>query len=132
MSVSSTIEKAHSIWVNHLKDNWFVYFLGTLAVIVTNMMQVIWTRGLGWIIDFFSGDPFPNWFVGKNGEATFTNIFLVLFASRIFLFVGRWGWRVTLARQTHYAAAKLRRNVFESSRFFPRRDLDKKFKKDFL
>lgn len=101
-------------------------------MVLTNMMQVIWTRGLGWIIDFFSGDPFPDFFVKGTKQETFTNIFIVLFFSRLFLFVGRWGWRVTLARQTHFAAAKLRRGIFEASRFFPRRDLDKKFTKGLL
>lgn len=132
MSSRSHTQHAHSIWIKHLKENWFIYFLGTLAVVTTNIMQVTWTRGLGWVIDFFSGDKFPDWFVGENREATFLNIFFVLLASRLFLFVGRWGWRVTLARQTHYAAANLRRWVFESSRFFPRRDLDQKYTKGLL
>ena len=132
MSSHLPSEKAHSIWLDHLRDNWGVYALGTLAVIVTNVTQVLWTRGLGWIIYFFSGDNFPKIFEGGTKEDTFKNIFIVLFISRIFLFLGRWGWRMTLARQTHFAAANLRRGIFEASRFFPRRDLDKKYTKGLL
>lgn len=132
MSSYEPSRKAYSIWLNHLKNNWFVYFLGTLSVVTTNLMQVTWTRGLGWIIDFFSGDKFPDILKGDSQEETFTKIFIVLFISRIALFIGRWGWRITLARQTHYAAADLRRGIFKASRFFPRRDLDKKFTKGLL
>jgi ATP-binding cassette subfamily B multidrug efflux pump len=132
MSSQDTIKKAHSIWKNHLRSNWSSYALGTVAVITTNIMQVIWTRGLGWIIDFFSGDPYPAFFqVGTTSE-NFNKLFIILFVSRIFLFLGRWGWRVTLARQTHFASANLRRDIFKNSRFFPKRDLDKTFTKGLL
>lgn len=132
MSSNNPSKKAHSIWLNHLRDNWLMYLLGTLSVVITNFMQVTWTRGLGWIIDFFSKEPIPEFFVKENKDDTFLTIFVVLFISRIFLFLGRWGWRVTLARQTHYAAAKLRRGIFKASRFFPRRDLDMKYTKGLL
>ncbi len=132
MSAPNTTEKAHSIWINHLKANWSSYALGTLAVITTNITQVLWTRGLGWIIDFFSGDPYPDFFQVGTKTENFQKLFIILFVSRIFLFIGRWGWRVTLARQTHFASANLRRDIFKNSRFFPRRDLDKKFTKGLL
>jgi len=132
MSSRTHQSKAHSIWLKHLKDNWGIYVLGTFSVIITNLMQVTWTRGLGWIIDFFSGDPYPEFFQNSDKNKTFLHIFLVLFFSRVFLFIGRWGWRMTLARQTHYAAANLRRWIFNSSRFFPRKDLDTKYTKGLL
>lgn len=132
MSAQNTSKKAHLIWKNHLLENWGVYALGTLAVITTNFMQVIWTRGLGWIIDFFSGDAYPAFFQVGSKTENFHKLFIVLFISRIFLFIGRWGWRVTLARQTHFASAILRRAIFKASRYFPRRDLDKTFTKGLL
>ncbi|MBY0415431.1 MAG: ABC transporter ATP-binding protein/permease, partial [Bdellovibrionales bacterium] len=44
----------------------------------------------------------------------------------------RFMWRITLGRQTHYAAADLRRDVWEHVRYFKKSDLDRKFTKGVL
>lgn len=123
---------SRSLWKSYLLEHWPIYLLGTLAVLVTNICQVLVTRNLGWILDFFSGVQIPAFFNRWNREETFMVLFLILLLSRIFLFIGRWGWRMTLARMTHYAAAMMRSKIWDAVRFFKRDDLDRDFSKGML
>ena len=106
-----------------------MYLLGTFMVFFTNVFQVLSTRIIGWIIDFFSGDSFPAFFTKENQLDTFYTLFLYMFACRILITIGRMGWRVTIARQTHMASAMLRKKIWENARFFKKTDLVTKFSK---
>lgn len=106
-----------------------IYFIGALTVLVTNFMQVIVTRSLGWVLDFFTGKPvvlLPGFW---EREETFLSLFLIFFIGRILLTMGRFGWRVTLARQTHVAAAHMRRLLWRHARYFPKVAIDRIYTK---
>lgn len=124
--------KAHTIWKKYLKENWFKYFLGALSVLLTNLMQVIAPKNIGWIVDFFTNKEIPSIFVGRDRIETFYILFGVLVASRLLINVFRFMWRITLGRQTHYACGMLRRDVWEHVRYFKKEDLNTKYTKGVL
>lgn len=125
-------DHAYFIWKSFLKDRWMIYTLGALSVLLTNLMQILAPKNIGWIVDFFAKKPIPDFLVGKNDQETFLILFAILAVSRILINIFRFMWRITLGRQTHYAAADLRRDVWEHVRYFKKEDLDRKFTKGVL
>lgn len=123
---------AKFIWKTYLKDRSGIYILGALSVLLTNLMQVLAPKNIGWIVDFMAKRPIPPWLVGANEHATFINLFLILAISRVLINIFRFMWRITLGRQTHYACAMLRRDVWQHVRFFKKNDLDQKFTRGVL
>lgn len=128
MSKSADISSI-DIWKNYLLNNKTMYLIGTLMVLLTNICQVLTTRIIGWIIDFFSGDQFPSFFSKVTKIETFYYFFGCMLLCRVFVTLGRMGWRVTLARQTHMASAMLRKRIWENARYFKKRDLVTDFSK---
>jgi len=125
-------QQALSIWKNFLMSRWPRYSLGALAVLLTNLMQILAPKNIGWIVDFFTDKPIPNIFHAATKEQIFFKLFLTLLLSRVFINVFRFMWRITLGRQTHHACGVLRREVWEHARYFSKSDLDKKFTKGVL
>jgi ATP-binding cassette, subfamily B, multidrug efflux pump len=123
---------ARKLWSDFLWKNKWVYLLGTSMVMLTNAMQVFSTRLMGWILDFFTGQNIPQVLNSITKWDTFYKLFWLLLISRIFTTIGRWGWRITLARQTHRASSMLRTKIWDNVRFFPREDLDKFYTKGVL
>ena len=120
------------IWKSFLKDRWGIYCLGAFSVLLTNLMQVLAPKNIGWIVDFFAGRAIPEILTGNTQKETFLTLFLVLAVSRVLINIFRFMWRITLGRQTHYAAAELKREVWEHVRFLKKEDLDRKFTKGVL
>lgn len=125
-------DHAFFIWKSFLKDRWPIYTLGAIAVLLTNLMQILAPKNIGWIVDFFAKKPLPDFVTGADDKETFLILFLILAVSRVLINVFRFMWRITLGRQTHYAASDLRRDVWEHVRFFKKEDLDRKFTKGML
>jgi ATP-binding cassette subfamily B protein len=123
---------AIKIWKDFLKSRKEKYIFGVFFVFLTNLMQILAPKNIGWIVDFFANKPIPNLLTGKNNQETFLILFIVLVCSRVFINLFRFCWRITLGRQTHYAAAELRRDVWEHARFFSKDDLERKFTKGLL
>ena len=107
-------DHAFFIWKSFLKDRWGVYTLGAVSVLLTNLMQILAPKNIGWIVDFFAKKPVPEILTGSSDKETFLILFLVLALSRILINIFRFMWRITLGRQTHYAAADLRRDVWDN------------------
>lgn len=123
---------AKYIWKTYLADRWIIYSWGAFSVLLTNLMQVLAPKNIGWIVDFMTKKPIPKILTGSTDHQTFLNLFLVLVISRIMINVFRFMWRITLGRQTHYAAGMLRRDVWDHVRYFKKADLDRKFTKGVL
>ncbi len=123
---------AKKIWKSFLADRWLIYSWGAFSVLLTNLMQVLAPKNIGWIVDFMTKKPIPQILTGKNDEQTFLLLFFVLVASRIFINIFRFMWRITLGRQTHYACGMLKRDVWEHVRFFKKADLERRFTKGVL
>jgi ATP-binding cassette subfamily B protein len=120
------------IWKNYLRDRWGIYFWGAVSVLMTNLMQVLAPKNIGWIVDFMTKKPIPKILTGNNDHQTFIRLFLLLVLSRIIINIFRFAWRITLARQTHYACGMLRREVWNNVRYFKKKDLEQHFTKGVL
>lgn len=123
---------AKFIWKTYIKDRWVIYSYGVFSVLITNFMQVLAPKNIGWIIDFMTKRPIPKLLTGRTDQKTFLILFIVLVSSRIIINVFRFMWRITLGRQTHYACGMLKRDVWEHVRYFKKTDLDRKFTKGLL
>lgn len=130
--VEKTLTSPLFIWKKFLKENKLMYLIGTVMVLLTNVCQVFTTRIIGWVIDFFNHDAIPDFFKQSTLNQTFYTLFFSLLICRILITIGRMGWRVTLARQTHMASAMLRKKIWENARFFKKRDLVTGFTKGSL
>lgn len=142
MSASQSLEEnsnhkyfyreAQKEWFRFLKTDKAIYSLGIFFVLLTAFLQVMATRIVGWVLDFFTADELPAFFQRADKEATFMWIFSVLVISRFALFIARVGWRMTLARQTHKASSVLKTNLWDNVRFFRHEDLVRRFTKGVL
>lgn len=125
-------DHAKFIWKNFLADRWFIYSLGAFSVLLTNLMQVLAPKNIGWIVDFMTKKPIPEVLTGSTDHETFIRLFLVLAVSRVLINIFRFMWRITLGRQTHYGCGMLRRNIWDHVRFFKKKDLERRFTKGVL
>jgi ATP-binding cassette subfamily B multidrug efflux pump len=125
-------EHAVIIWKSFIKDRWPIYLLGAVSVLLTNLMQILAPKNIGWIVDFFAKKPVPTFLTGETSEQTFLKLFIVLAVSRVLINIFRFMWRITLGRQTHYACGMLRRDMWDHVRYFKKDDLDRKFTKGLL
>jgi ATP-binding cassette, subfamily B, multidrug efflux pump len=123
---------ARRLWTTFIWKNKLVYFIGIMMVMLTNAMQVFSTRLIGWILDFFTKQEIPQILQEASKWDTFYKLFWLLLTSRMIITIGRWGWRITLARQTHRASSMLRANIWDNVRFFHKHDLDKNYTKGVL
>ena len=119
-------------WWSYLRANPLPYLLGLISVIVCNICQVYFARALGHTIDFFSSNPIPTWATYSNKSSTFTFLFLSILIARFILMLGRMGWRITLARQTHASGAMMKRDIWSNARYFSSDDLVDKYPKGVL
>lgn len=123
---------AKHIWKTYLRDRWVIYTWGAISVLLTNLMQVLAPKNIGWIIDFMTKKPIPAFLTGKTDKETFLILFGVLAVSRVAINIFRFMWRITLGRQTHYACGMLKRDVWDHARYFKKEDLERKFTKGVL
>lgn len=120
---------AYAFWRVFVGKRSGMYLLGLASVLLTNFMQVLSSRSLGWTLDFFTKDELPQWLVGTSPESTLYRLIFLLVVIRICVFIGRWGWRMTFARQTHFASAELKRKIWSHARHFGEHDLQTVFTK---
>jgi ATP-binding cassette subfamily B multidrug efflux pump len=119
-------------WSSYLLEHKSIYITGALFVLATASLQVLATRSVGWVIDFFAAKPIPDFLEFSNRSQTFYGLCFLLFGTRAFLFLARVGWRLTIARQTHKASSGLKEDLWDSVRFFSQSDLMRKFTKGVL
>lgn len=120
------------LWSNYIKRRWKVYLIGLFSVVLCNLMQVLGTRNMGWVVDFFTKSSIPAMLVQDSEEETFFVLFLVMLCSRVLLTIGRFGWRIFIARQTHISGPLLKTKIWEHVRYFKKNDLMKEFTKGSL
>jgi ATP-binding cassette, subfamily B, multidrug efflux pump len=115
------------LWRRHILAHPVAYLSGIVTLIITAIAQVAHPRLLGYAIDHFNGSSIPALLTLDSREESFLLIFAIYFCSHLALLLGRIGWRVTLARQTHVAGNWLRGMVWLHARHFPRHLLDSKY-----
>jgi len=130
--MSGQVLAARRFYFKYILGRWWIYLIGIFSVLITNAMQVYSTRLVGWVIDFFNAVDLPAHLLGSDRRQTFINLFIFLLGSRLLLMISRWAWRASLGRQSHYAGGELKTKIWDHVRFFPRKDLDRKFTKGIL
>lgn len=126
------LKAAKDHWKSFIKKHWVIYALGVFFVMTTGMLQVVVTRLMGWVLDFFTKDELPAFFIKESEYDTFLALFFFLLGARFLLFFSRVGWRITMARQTHIASSELKASVWDNVRFFRSVDLVRRFTKGVL
>lgn len=129
----------YSILIDYIRKNKLVYSLGFFSVIVCNVFQVYSANAMGQLIDFFSdhtkGLDFFLFFTNRRDFST-NELFLIVFysilISKIILTFARFGWRISLARQTHLVSGVLKNEIWEKARYFKYSDLYEKYSKGVL
>lgn len=124
--------RARGLWFSYLKRNKRFYIFGAATVFITNAMQVFTTRGIGLVIDFFTGKSLPALLTTARREDQFLFLFASMVLGYFILMLGRMGWRLTLARQTHLANRELKEEIWNSVRYFRKDDLDSTWTKGVL
>ena len=110
---------SRNLWWEFVKKDWKIYSLGALSVFFCGSLQVLLPFLLGQGIDLIQGEAVRPIFQKSSKESTFQFLFLLFFLANVFLMMGRWCWRVTLARMTHYAGSLLRGKIWERACYFP-------------
>ena len=123
---------AYRLWFDFIVRNKWKYILGFGSIILTSVMQVLGSRSLGWTLDFFTEDSLPVWLSGSDQQSSFIRLLVFLLAIRLFLLLGRWVWRLTFARQTHYAASELKSKIWTYGSKLRARDLQSTFTKGLM
>lgn len=125
-------QRARALWFSYMKRHKGLYVFGAATVLLTNAMQVFTTRGIGLIIDFFTGRELPQFLTTSVKSDQFVFLFCSMIAGYFLLMIGRMGWRLTLARQTHVANRELKEEIWNSVRYFRKDELDSTWTKGVL
>ncbi len=108
-----------SLWYKQVLSRWHIYFWGCLAVLTTNLIEVALPKLLQFIIDHLDGRTL------SIGEYSLQELFIGYFVLLCFLAIMRYFWRITLARESHWAASTLKSSLWDRIRFFPQDRLDR-------
>lgn len=137
--MNSATTNKYKILLDYIRKNKLVYALGFISVIVCNIFQVYSANAMGHVIDFFSdhskGLDFFLFFTDRRDfsvQELFSIIFFSVLISKIILTFARFGWRISLARQTHLVSGVLKNEIWEKARFFKYSDLYEKYSKGVL
>jgi ATP-binding cassette, subfamily B, multidrug efflux pump len=119
--------KRVNIHFKYIKDHWKTYTFGFVAVVFTDLCQVLATRVLGLLIDLIQGVSIPQFLTKGNLKESYFFLFIIFLLCEVGPILGRWGWRITLGRQTHKASYFLRDKIWYKVRHFKWRDLVSKY-----
>jgi len=99
-------DSSYSIWVKHFKLKFPVYITGFLAVIITNLTQVLTPKFIQWELDLL-----------KEGTHS-TQLIFFLVLTYVVQALFRALWRLCLGQQSHIVCAALKNHIWEKSKFF--------------
>lgn len=122
----------HPSVIDFISRRKLIYLIGVFSIVLCNFSQVYFARAIGFITDFLSKGHFPKLPFTIRQEDQFLFLFLTIVISRVFLLLGRFGWRISLARQSHNATGFMRKDIWENARFFSAKDLTTKYPKGVL
>lgn len=127
-STDSSVSALRVLW-NQYSENPVIYSLGIFSVILTDFTEVAMPQIVKRAIDFFSNSDAVLNIASGSGQtekwSAYTQIFWTLMSLFAIQFFGRVFWRLYLAQQTHYVAAKLKSRLWSHTRWLPRFKLDR-------
>tara|TARA_Y100001954_G_scaffold146020_1_gene155427 strand:+ start:8995 stop:10671 length:1677 start_codon:yes stop_codon:yes gene_type:complete len=111
--------RTQTIWWTFVKKDWLIYVIGAFCVLFCGGLQVLLPYILGQGIDLMKGLPTTSFLQSLTKEKAFSLLFFSFLTGQFLLAIGRWGWRLTLARMTHYAGSHLREQIWKKACYFP-------------
>ena len=117
---------AGSLLRQTLRQRWALYGLGALAVFVTSVSEALIPKFTQWSIEVITAAvagtaprPLPGVFAAASPKAILARLAVHLLLLLGVGFLGRFGWRQLLARQTHDAGRSLKLRFWDSLRDLP-------------
>lgn len=107
-------EGSKRLWRRHITKLWWVYGGGLLAVVGTNITEALVPKVIQLTLDEALG--------GARGLMRF---FYALLGVLVFQAICRFCWRITLAQQTHFVAARMKSQLWNRARFLPKERLER-------
>lgn len=119
--------------LRHFKERFFVYLFGTLFLIGTNLTEVIIPKIIQYLIDILNQKAVPPMIEGiapsilpiRSPEEAIYILFYFLVFFYFLQLITRFGWRLTLGKETHIASAWLKSFIWNRTRYFPLLDFQK-------
>lgn len=93
-------------YASNLKAHWRSYALGTMAMLVTSISEVLMPKFIQWALDLLSQKDItrvPKLLQSDSLSSTLNVLTIVFIGSLTAGWMGRIGWRQLLARRTHVA-----------------------------
>ncbi|MGE0174801.1 MAG: ABC transporter ATP-binding protein [Oligoflexales bacterium] len=113
--------KARALFAQYIIRNWQVYIWGGFFVFITNSSEILIPKFIQWSLDFLSfpdkSTLVPSFFVSSDKVQTLGNILLGMVAALFVAYIGRIGWRQTLARASHNAGYELKSKFWDALRY---------------
>ncbi len=111
----------------HLSKRWWIYLVGALAVIVTNITEILVPKCVQWSIDLARGGAIPELFRGSDARESFEYVFIALCFIFVAQALSRRYWRLTLGIESMRVGATLRSALWERSLLYPEDVLQKEY-----
>ena len=101
-------------YIQQAKKYWYIYLLGILSVMLTNITEIFVPKLFQWTVDFVSGsqDKVPDFIYGSESPLFILGVLLAV--NTLVAFFTRAGWRQFLGKRTHYAARKIRKDLWRN------------------
>jgi ATP-binding cassette, subfamily B, multidrug efflux pump len=113
--------KARALFAQYIIRNWQVYLGGCFFVFITNSSEILIPKFVQWSLDFLSfsdkASLVPPIFVAAEKSGTLGNILLGMVGVLFVAYIGRIGWRQTLARASHNAGYELKSKFWDVLRY---------------
>jgi ATP-binding cassette, subfamily B, multidrug efflux pump len=103
-----------SFYSLQVKKHWLMYMGGILAVLFTNATEVMVPKFSQWAVDYVSKTPdaLPAFLRGFENPLYVIGVALILNITVAFFM--RAAWRQFLGKRTHYAARKIKKQIWNS------------------
>ena len=108
-----------SFYLGNLRRGAKLYVLGFFLTLMTSVTEVMAPKITQWTIDLLTVDnvqKVPSFFVGGSKIETLHNLIFLLFGALLLGAMGRFGWRQTLARQTHVVGKQMKSRLWDTLR----------------
>ncbi len=103
-----------------VRARWYLYALGLLTVLGTNLTEVLMPKFVQWTLDLISTggvESLPVWMQRKTKLQSLHLVLTLMGSMLVVAMILRGAWRQTLARATHIAARELRMQMWERLRW---------------
>lgn len=99
------------IWWNHLRRLNKIYLIGIFATFLTGIAEVM--------TPVFMGKTIDQLLHNSKNNSSLVNLALIFLGLLVLQYLGRMGWRVTIAQQAHHLGALMKSKLWDRIRYLP-------------